>query len=166
MSVPGDRVLNRCDGRLFNVRQHPEESTTLNPTRIGRLFRQCPSSPFVFSRRPCPFKHSTMTSDDVGLMTFNLAPASPGAYSGQCPPALVICWTSSLFRSSSAAICWFDRFNPIKYSHNILTQVGDDQPLCRSSHQNRKWQSLFVDAEVESDQIPVSLGVVSHTRDT
>ena len=57
---------------------------------------------------------------------------------------LVICCTSSLFKSSSLAIWWFDRFRPIRYKHNIHVRNGWWCPAKIVPLRSSKffWQSL------------------------
>lgn len=125
------------DGHLLNVGQHADEdfAATLDEAQYGRLLASQgapPARAFQSSAPPAAsesahdFRVSLVARHDVDLVGFDLFTQDDGLFFASTPSrnAVVIAWASSLFKSSSAAICWFDRFKPIMYEHTSQTRNG------------------------------------------
>ena len=66
---------------------------------------------------------SFMPCHDVDFVTFHHAVQADRLFFATTPSRswVVIAWTSLSCTSNSAAICWFDRFRPIRYKHTTQT---------------------------------------------
>src|ERR1017187_388033 len=134
----GDQTAdNRLAGFLLNIVEHVNDhlTTPLKETEHGRFLSVQSASP------TCAFQSSAsafapllghgvgmpfMTCHNVHLICFNHAAQLHWLFFATTPSrnCVVMACTSSLFKSSSAAICWFDRFSPMKYKHNTQTRNG------------------------------------------
>ncbi len=128
---------DRLDGGLLNVRQHLDHKVTvaLDHPEHGWLFlRQGAPSACTFqaattafsAQLPHNFGVSFMSGYDVDFITFD-HPAQAGWLFFATTPSrswVVMAWASLSLTSNSAAICWFDRFSPIRYKHTTHTFKG------------------------------------------
>lgn len=122
---------------MLHIGQHLDGylSVALKQTEDRRLFLlQCPASTCAFQAPPTAFspqfshdfRVSLVTSHYIDFIRFYLAPQLNRLFLSTTPARswVVIAWTSPAARPSSAAICSFDKFKPIRYRHNTQTFRG------------------------------------------
>src|SRR5262249_58858369 len=111
-------------------------SATLDHTQDRRFFlleRAAPRrtfEPSAASRSALlehRFRMSFVPSYHVHLVTFHFTAQLDALFLTTIPARswVVMSCTTSLSRSSSAAICWLDRFKPMKYKHSTPLPTGD-----------------------------------------
>ena len=128
---------DRLDGGLLDVREPVDRkiAVALDQTEHGWLFlRQRASTTRTFqpatttlsASLPHDFRVSFMPCHDVDFVTFHHAVQADRLFFATTPSRswVVIAWTSLSCKSNSAAICWFDRFRPIRYKHTTQTFKG------------------------------------------
>jgi hypothetical protein len=109
--APLDHAQNR---RLFFV-ECASPWTAFQPSAASR-------SPLLKHRFGMPF----VSGDDLHFITFHCPTQLDWLFLTTIPSrsCVVMSCTTSLSRSSSAAICWLDKFKPMKYKHNTHTLSG------------------------------------------
>ena len=121
----------------MHVVEHPDDDFTraLDHAEDGRLFRRQGSAPTralqaAAAGFPSGFgdlvRLAFVARHDIDLVTFDHAGQGYRLFFLSMPVrrCSVMYCKSSLFRSSSWAICWLDRFSPIKYRHSTQTDSG------------------------------------------
>src|SRR5712691_915425 len=132
-----DLTHERLNGLLLDIGKHSDDhlATSLNHTQDRRLFFfQCASSWRTFQPSSAPrsslvkhrFGMSFMSCDNVHFVAFHFPAQLDWLFLTTIPSRswVVMSCTTSLSRSSSAAICWLDKFSPMKYRHNTHTRNG------------------------------------------
>lgn len=132
------RVKNdRLDRRLLHIRQHLNDhlAVTLKQAEDRRfLLRQCAAPPRAFQPPPAAFSPEFshyfrlpfVTRHHIHFVGFDRAAQFDRLFLTTTPSrnCAVICCASPEAKSSSAAICSFDKFKPIRYRHNTQTFKG------------------------------------------
>src|SRR5512135_927202 len=126
-----------ADCGLLDALQHPDSYLTpaLNRSKNRGLFLlqrtppPCPFQPspppktaFFFTASGCPLWPATTYTS-----SHSTSPDRRGSGWRATTPSRhcsVIRCTSSLFNPNSWAICWLERFNPIRYRHTIQVRRG------------------------------------------
>jgi hypothetical protein len=133
-----DGVCNdRLNRDLLDVGEHLDHHVTITLDHAengGLFFLQGASAPRPFQPAATAFSAqlphdvglSLMPSNNIDFITFHHAAQGDELFFATIPSrkCVVMTWVSLSFKSNSAAICWFDRFKPIRYKHTIHTLTG------------------------------------------
>src|SRR5690349_11243246 len=128
---------DRLDRFLLHIGQHPENNLaiTLDQAQDRRLFllerttaarSLQPSTPpgasFFWTAAGLPLCPATTYTSSASTSPSSVASGTLATRPSRRCDAMS--WTSSSFRPNSLAICWFDRFRPMKYRHKTQTRSG------------------------------------------
>src|SRR5450432_3452303 len=125
------------NGLLLDIGEHLNDDfpTALDHPEDRRLFFVQCASPWcsfqasaasgssLLKRR---FGMAFVSSHDIHLVTFHFPVQLDGLFFATMPSRswVVMSCTTSLSTSNSAAICWLDKFKPMKYKHSTHTRNG------------------------------------------